>query len=279
MKIILSLMSILILISACSENIAVYNSEDVRQMTENQAVTIVFEKDLTGIDCEGLERYRLENLIDGLYCFELEAIEQINEEAISLGANFVNIVELSIISRLDYSGFVEFYNVNFQQFTYAALAKENREFIYYKEKPDLLWEDFINIIPEQDSVDYLIKFDLYADADVSLLWGNIKDFHVDSAFFSDLSGVKESIKTDSRLLFFQLIYNLSQIYAGRLEKFLENDLAKPRTNDRIQDSLIKYYKLFEKEKKLLIKDTDHGRNENKLKSWKVIIDNYRLETQ
>ena len=230
---------------------------------------IVKKKNLIGLGAEYLGEIKLDDSGFSASCSEEKAIEILKKEACLLNSNLINITE-EIYPRISscYRCVAEFYRVDHNNVTNKILSNTKRIKLGYNTKNKLIWEDFRNTLPDTSSVPFEFISNIEIKGGGMRFWsGGYEVFGVEGVFYCDVSGVKSSFISDKNLPHVQVLYDLSQIYALKLEQFLNSDDSHGGRVEKIINIYKKYYnELIDVQGRYII-ETDYGTNESVQDTW------------
>lgn len=255
--------------TSCSYRITrTYPKPDCKNVILDCSPKVVIQKKILGTGYRYIGRIKLDDTGFTINCSKEKTIKKLQEEACILNANLVNVVEyIEPGYSTCWRCIADFYSVD-------DLSKLDDEFItsvvdpiYYEKDPKLSWSDLKRNIPETANDAYLIDYNLVLRRDINIWWGNVKSFEVQGVLNKNGSGVKESLKTPAILAHLQLIYDLSQIYAKRLELFLNENVKKSSNNEELQQYMDKYMEDLNSEVGSYITETQNGSKAEIQNKW------------
>jgi hypothetical protein len=264
-----------IIFSGCSYKITKNYKAPTNSIVEESASPLIVKmKDITGINSEYLGSIMLNDAGFTIKCSESHAMEILNAEAKKLNANLVNIkVEYTRdISSSCYRCYADFHKAFLDDRLQEILKKTTRSKSYYDTLNNLKWSDIL--LATNDS--YLKPYTFFSNLEVNssgVKYQNKKftGFKVNSFFYDDVSFVSQSFINDSNLVHLRLLYDISQIYAKRLENYLNYENIRSDSPFLIDFIKNKFLQDLYTSEELYISETDFGRNLNKQAIWSAKI--------
>lgn len=249
-----------------AKNHSVPDNPNVQNKTNDEA-KIVKKMDLYGLDVKYLGTIKVDHA--GLAnCPEDKVIIMLKSEAQKLHSNLINITDEDYFSC--YRGIANFYSVNNEQ-TNRIIGKAHRSELKYDSINKLKW-DYFNISKDTMRIPYRFVSSIEVKSTgPKLFTGNYKEFKAQGVFYYDISTVSASIVNDSTLQHIQLLYDLSQIYAKKLEKYLNSIKIKMNDKSTIEEAIMKFVKDLHAEQHTYMNETDYGRNTQIQSEWSFKI--------
>ncbi len=265
------LIILIFFVSSCSYKVTknYQTSDSSNQFSNNCNPVIVKKKDLYGLHTKYLGTIKLDDSGLSINCSEEKAIEILQNEACLLNSNLINITEeVKHGYSSCYRCIAMFYNVDFDPTTNTILESANRKKIKYDPTAKINWSDFKLSLPDSSSIPYQFISNLEVKSGSRSFWmGEFKSFNAQGVFYCDVSKVKPSFATDENLLNIEMLYNLTQIFAKRLEQNLNSDINKTTNHLKIQNIIELYLENLLIEQKLFIKETEYGKNKIVQQKW------------
>lgn len=271
---------IIIILTGCSHKITTnYRLPDTSQLKGNCTPLIVKKKNLYGLQAKYLGSINLDEpftYINRSVCSEAAAIEKLKSDACSLNSNLINITsEINpgeIVPPYPrspcYRCIASYYSIDFNEITNSILEKSDRKIIKYDDINKLTWNDFALKFADSSLVPYEFISDIEVLAGNMSIWtGAFKEFKAQGVFYSDISKVKASFAIEKNLIQINVLYSLAEIYAKRLEQFLNSKKPKIANRKKIQYILENYLTNLRIEQKKFIAETDYGKNLIAQQEW------------
>lgn len=240
---------------------------------------IVFDKNLIGLNCKQLGTIKLEySGVPGKLTKE-QIFDDLRHEAYCIDANLINIVKQVKMtnSEILFSCLADMYIVQDDIYSKNILSSNLRDTLVYDTNSKLKWADFKILIPEESNIPYQITTDIRMTADVNAWLGTYKQFSTMAVLFLDASGVKKSFMTESNLRHIQLIYDLTQIYSKRVEKYMNQTKKGAINQEKIQGEINEFADKLKSEVSQYSIETEYGKNIENQRLWSEKIENYKNE--
>ena len=215
-------------------------------------------------------------------CSESAAIEKLKSQACALNANLINITsEIKPGETIPpyqmspcYRCIADFYAIDYNEQVKSILAESNRKTIKFEETQLISWKDFDIELAESSSVPYEFMSNIELVSGKMSIWtGAFKEFKAQGVFYCDISKVKKTFATEQNKKQIELLFSLTQIYAKRVEKFLNTKKPKIAHKDKIQEIIDGYFAKLAIEKADFNMETEYGNNKIALKKWEDKINN------
>ncbi|MFB6341026.1 hypothetical protein ACE1ET_04870 [Saccharicrinis sp. FJH62] len=238
---------------------------------------IVHNKNLFGLDAKYLGSLKLEyNGAPGNITKDNVFIK-LKSEAKHIHGDLINIVyyEKMIDSDICYRCIADIYKLHENQYSDVVLSSDSRDILSYENRPLLNWNDFKIFLPEDSSIPYKISVNIFMNSEVNAWLGTLKNFRTNATIFFDASSVKSSYMSDYNLKHIQLIFDLAQVYAQRLESYVNNEIKRTSSRSKIQKILDEYYDKLKEEINTYSTETDYGQNIEIQQSWCKKIEAYK----
>lgn len=240
---------------------------------------MVFDKNLIGLNCKRLGTIKLEySGVPGKLTKE-QIFDDLRHEAYCIDANLINIVQQVKMpnSEILFGCVADLYLIHEDIYSKKVLSSKLRDTLIYETNSKLKWTDFKILMPEESNIPYQITTDIRMTADVNAWLGTYKQFSTMTVLFLDASGVKKSFMTESNLRHIQLIYDLSQIYSKRFEKYMNQTKKGAINQEKIQGEISEFSKKLKAEVSQYSKETEYGKNVENQRLWSEKIEKYKSE--
>ncbi|PKL82956.1 MAG: hypothetical protein CVV24_07455 [Ignavibacteriae bacterium HGW-Ignavibacteriae-3] len=150
---------------------------------------------------------------------------------------------------------------------YSSYGKRN--YIFWSETRILKWADF------QGSTPYLLNNEInvirYAEINRLNLFGPT-GFTAATIFDKTKSFVKEEAQTDTRLLYYQIIFNIHELYTRKFRRHYESvDFGLFNLKSDFNKTKINYDKESYERTEQLKKESNDGENKKVISEWNVKI--------
>jgi hypothetical protein len=259
-----------IVISGCSYQITRNYPTPVSNHSVKDYNPVIFKKkDLFGLKFKYLGSAILnQNIQSGNYT-EDKAIVKLMQEAYSLNADLVNIAK-EIYSENSYSCLADFYRNESDEKSKAIdiLRNSSRININYNEQNSIKWSDFKLQQPDSLAEPYEFISNIKILSNCQSFWTRaFKNFYVQGVFYSDISKVKSSFANDTNLPHIQLLYDLTNLYAKKLELYLNTHSFKAKNIGKIHDVYLLYLNDLYLEQKKYSTETEYGANKMAQQVW------------
>lgn len=263
--------SLLLLITSCSYKIAKnYKTTGNYQIIQDVQPLLVKHKNLYGLKAKYLGTIKLDDSGFTINCSEDKAIEKLNSEAGRLNSNLINITEEVYPGYSTcYRCVANFYKIDFDSIAIDILKKPKRMTIKYDSIDKIKWTDFKIPLSDSSIVPYLFYSNIELESKGASFWdGTYKNFRAQGVFYCDVSMVKTSFVSDSNLIQVQLQYDLTQLYAKRLEQYLNSDSFRSGNRVKVQNVLDRYFNDLLLEQKKCLDETEYGNNRIAQQNWR-----------
>jgi len=158
---------------------------------------------------------------------------------------------------------------------FCSLSGQNIDKICYFEKNTVTWDD----IKEVDVTNDTIREEafIFSTFELELVkvnpWTGKSKFRGYAIYIPSKSWVKQDCKNDRNLLYSQTIFDLNQLYAKKIEyKFNKKyDPFFGSLDEQITKAMAEYGKEYTKDEIKFNKETDYGKDIEKIKEWNTKI--------
>lgn len=259
-------------VSSCSYRVtrtytkppAVENAADCQTM-------IVKQKDLFGVDVDFMGSIRLDDAGFTTNCSEDKAYALLSQEACGLGANLVNITSEAppnLGGSTCYRCVADFYNLDINEENLKIIEEPKRDLILYDPDNPLKLEDFTTELPESESKPYVFVSNIRLWSERISVWtGAYKEFSTEAAFYRDVSGIKASCANQEYLHHLRLLFDISFLYAKKLENYLNSGEAKTSNLMKVQRIVDDFVNQMETEQMDCQIETNLGRDKDAQARW------------
>jgi hypothetical protein len=201
-------------------------------------------------------------------------------EACNANANFVNIInaqkDKTEEDLVNYQA--DIYNLPEYSLLYKRLDYLNSDKLSYNESSKLNWSDINGIVNSEDNlhIAYIVTI-LHTNEDIDIWTGNMS-FTCQSIVFRDKSWVKPDYKNDNTLIYLQTMFDIAELQS--LEYLYETNLCNANANYREIKSIL-YNNIFKmyKTQELMDKETNYGKDVQKVKIWSEKIKTELIEAR
>lgn len=279
MNIRILLLVLFLIIGSCTYQVSrTYKLPKEKIINSDISPQIVYNKDLYGLNYIYKGSIKIEYGGAPGDIPKDKAFNILKLDAQYLNANIINVTDyLEMEKGICYRCIADIYSVSKDQYSETVLNAKGRDILYYKTNPKLKWEDFKLFIPEDFNQPYRIAKNIMMISDMNLWLGTYKNFSSQAVLFLDASGVKKSFINDSNLIHLQLIYDLTQIYSKRLDKYVNDEIKRTSRRQKIQMIVNDYLKNLELEIAKFGEETEYGKNMDKQKEWMEKIEKEKMK--
>ena len=226
---------------------------------------VVKKKNLSGIEGNFLGSISLDDSGVTLNCSEEKAIKLLKIEACEIGASLINItdeVHPNLFSTC-YRCTADFHYVdNIDEYSKILLTNKPRDIMRYDYENKIKWSDFQLKLDELSIVPYEFFSNIELNSDNRSFWtGAFKGFSAQGVFYRDISKLNPSFSESVDIEHIQLLFDLTQIYAKRLEDYIMSNNIRTGNFLEIQALLNKYVKDLYSVQASYIKETNYGYNQ------------------
>jgi hypothetical protein len=163
-------------------------------------------------------------------------------------------------------------------FVNIDMFSQTKEIIKYSDLDSVTWDFFKGSINKNDSIKYgYLNTTLQMIIVDCNVWTGVAKFSAYAIVFPTDSWIDSEFKNGQFRNHFQTKYNLSQIYAKKLEL----DINKQRLNGGSKNKMNKIFECYDKqmisEQQLFDKETEYGQNLEKDKEWSEKINRELIE--
>lgn len=213
--------------------------------------------------------------------FKDSALQILKREACSIGANYVNIVSEKYLNKNKngYACFAELYKVDFDYLNSLNLDVTKRDTLSFNHDRELNWDDFKGVPQFNDSSN--LAADIYTSIKIEIrdvnAWLGYATYNISGVIFRDISWVLPVKRTTSLLEHQQRLFDISEIFALKLQNKLNKAKINLASNKRIKalfDSSRKDMYLYQDKYK---HETQNGQDMLANKKWNQKIKNKLLE--
>jgi hypothetical protein len=262
------------ILNGCSYKI-VRNYESITSLSilKRTNPLIVKHKDLFGLNISYRGSIKLDDTGFTIDCSETDAIILLKEEARKINSNLINIIDEAYPGTSScYRCVADFFKADFDSLTLSILNNPERKLKFYDSLNQLNWSDFRLDLDDTCSNPYTIYSNFRVISGRTSFWdGSYKNFTVRCLIYTDVSMVKKSFMTDGNLTQVQLQFDLNQLYAKKLENYLNSEKFGSGNSIKVQLELDKCIKELEQATNKFIKDTDYGKNRLGQRFWREKI--------
>ena len=258
------------LLTSCSYRLTRnYQTPDSQQLASDCKPVLLKKKNLLGLNAKYLGSIRLDDSGFSVNCSEVTAIKKLNQEACLLKSNLINITdEAHFGASTCYRCIADFYYLEFDSITNRILNSKERIKLQYNQAKKIKWSDFRMYLPENSSVPYDFVSTIELESGGASFWtGELKNFKAQGVFYCDASKVKRSFAVEINLNHIGGLYDLTQIYAKKLEQFLNSNGNSSNNISVIQKTVDRYAKDLSIEQNKYIVETEYGSNNIAQQSW------------
>jgi len=229
---------------------------------------IVKRKNLFGLNVQYLGTIKLDDKGLTINCSEDKAIFVLKSEAHKLNSNLINITDESYpeISTC-YRCIADFYYVPNNKNTSEIIEKPNRSVIKYDSIRILNWNYFH--INDTIKIPYTFFTNIEVMSIGASYWtGDYKGFKTQGVFYNDVSVINSNSKNDSTLQNIQLLFDLTQLYAKKLERFLNSRKFNMNNKQEVQKTLNQFINELYSEQRRFKNETNYGKNGQIQLEWR-----------
>ena len=215
-----ALIFVFVLLTGCSYQIVRNYPVPYEQQQSFNDPKIVKGKNLAGLNAKYLGSIKLDDLGFTINCSEYNALIVLKSEAKKINSNLVNITDESYPGASTcYRCTADFYSISNNKLTNEIIEKPQREIIRYDTNSVLKW-DYFNTV-DTLNVPYIFVSNIEVlSTGTSFLTGAYKRFRTRGVLYSDLSAINSANKNDSTLQHIQILYDLTQLHAKKLEQLV-----------------------------------------------------------
>jgi hypothetical protein len=262
-----------------SRVVTTYQKSESIIVSDSCEPRIVTGQDLYGLTGTYLGTIKIDEAflyITGSSCSQEAAFKRLKTDACNLKANLINITS-EIKPREEvrpyhvsacYRCIADYYFIEFDTLVNKIFARGERDIINYTSDYKLKWDDFMVVLPDSSEMPYefVSKFFLVSGK-MSAWTGVYSEFEVNGMFISDISKVKKSFANETNEKTIGLLFDLTQVYARKLEMFLNSHKPKLANMEKIKSIYNSYHNLLKAEIRNFNKETDFGRNTFAYQQW------------
>lgn len=166
----------------------------------------------------------------------------------------------------------DFYSIELSENKNKIINSPNRKVIRYYERNKLNWSDFEITIHDSSYIPFQFISNIQLYSSGRTFWtGEFKDIKAQGVFYSDVSAFNKLISNSNNLEAICILFDISQLYAKKLERHLNSDNLKPKNISTIQKVLEEYLNNMLIAQKEFIEETYYGYKSTELKRWTDII--------
>lgn len=271
---------LLLLLTSCINRIVTsYQKPESLITSDSCNPLIVIRKDIYGLKANYLGSIMIDEPYTSLTissCSKDAALKRLKSDGCNLSANLINIIteinpgeEIPPYHRSPcYRCIADYYKIDFDSLNSKILAENNRELFYYSSDMRLKWEDFKVVLPESYEKPYEFISTIHIKSGKISIWtGVFKEFEGSGVFYSDISKVKKSYANEKNEKVIGLLFDLTQVYAKKLEMFLNSKKPKIADRNKIQNIVNDYLNKLNSEIDQFNLETNFGTNHTALDYW------------
>jgi hypothetical protein len=268
------LLFILLIVSGCSYKISRYDY--IREpIKSNECEVIVCDTAvILGIENENIGQVELEP--GGFNPFTKDsAIQVLKREACSVLANFVNIVgeNISKQTRDKYHCIADLYKLDLDYIKSHRINVNNRDTLVYDLQRKLNWNDFRGRPQNTDTSDK--KSFLFTTIMIEMtkvnVWLGYATYKCKGVFFRDVSWILSQYKNDSFLKYQQTLYDISELFALKLQKELNESKINLSRDKKITDIFNSYRDHMYSYQQEYIRETNQGEDLLAQENWNAKV--------
>lgn len=260
---------IVFLFFSCSYKVTRYDYKPIKKVV-NEPTEVIIKKNkiLVGLPSTKIGTIKLDEKGFTKGCNEAAAMEILKREAISVGANFVNIVE-----EAEPDGYSTCYRCIADLYKIESIDEKTdfaRDTLIYNENRPLTWADF----SAKPDINDTTQHSAHLSTTIQMvqvkvnMWFGHATFDVYGVVFKDASWVKAGNANDINLLHNQVHFEISALIAIMLEKDINKRKINAGSKGKIDEIFYEYDRKLADYQALYDKDTDFGLDAAKQKLWK-----------
>ncbi len=260
----------LIALTSCSYQVSRfgYKSPNTKKQVDTCDITLKEFFITDGLDIKHLGTIQLGETGSTIRCKKEDAMKFLINEGCAINANFINIIDEifpDVISTCYRCTAELYYADGINLFILKYLEK--RDTLIYSKSNKLKWSDFraspTNLIDIQGDLKTSLNL---STRKVNTLTGYTL-YDCQGIVFRDASWIKPREKNDTTLLYFQLQFDIAELFAKKAEVNINASNTTMGRNDFIQNIFSSYIKKMREMQKTFMIETSYGSNFDKLADW------------